>query len=90
MSAQSIQEMIETGKYHGYTFKQIERAFNTVKDPNDWKAPISVWVPGEFVDIIVRAVQFYTATTPNAQFDNATCRWLIQSPGYRMGPAGDH
>jgi hypothetical protein len=90
MNAQTIQEMVKSGTYHGYTFEQIEQAFDAVKDPNDWKAPINVWVAGEFVDIAIRAIQFYTATTATAQFDPSTCRWLVQSPGYRMGPAGDH
>ena len=61
-----------------------------MKDPNDWKAPIAVSLPGEFVLIVVAAIKFYTATIPEVTLDVSTMRYTVTSIGYRAGPAGDH
>lgn len=76
-------------KYKGFTIQAIEQAFNAVKDPRDWKAPISTTVPKESKDLVVAAIEFYTATIPVvAEMING--HFAISSEGYRNGPAGDH
>jgi len=75
--------------HKGYTYGQLREAFTAAHDPKDWKAPISVWVPGEAVMLTVAAIEFYTATNPKVQLNTETMRYLITSEGYRQGPAGD-
>jgi len=38
----------------------------------------------------VRWKRHVTATTPRVSLHTATMRYLVESEGYRMGPAGDH
>ena len=75
-----------------YTQDQLSQAFDAICDPADWKAPIAAWVSGEGVNLAVAAIQHFTATTPSvaACLNQAPIRYLIESVGYRMGPAGDH
>ena len=73
-----------------YTLNQLEKAFKAVQNPNDWKAPISAAVKGEAVNLVVEAVKHYTATVPTISLNTNSMTYLIESEGYRMGPAGDH
>ena len=79
-----------TEVYEGYTEAELRLAFDAVKDPQDWKAPIAAEMPGEVVMPVVAAIKFYTATVPTVSLDVTTMRYYITSPGYRAGPAGDH
>lgn len=75
-----------------YTQEQLSDAFDAICDPADWKAPVSAWVSGEGVPLAVAAIQHFTATTPtvSACLNRAPIRYLVESIGYRAGPAGDH
>ncbi len=73
-----------------YTLNQLEKAFEAVQNPNDWKAPICAAVKGEAVNLVVEAVKYYTATVPTISLNTNSMTYLIESEGYRMGPAGDH
>ena len=73
----------------GYTEEQLQDAFNKVKNPDDWKAPIkaTVEVEGpEEVELICFAVNFYTATPCDA-CDEPDGKATFTAPGYRRGPA---
>ena len=82
-----IDEMITPS---GYKVGELRVAFDAICDPTDWKAPISAAVRGEMVLPCVAAIQYYTATTPTVGLDVQSMTYIIQSEGYRAGPAGDH
>ena len=73
-----------------YRIADLETAFRAVCDPDDWKAPIAAWCCGEAVLPICEAIRFYTATDPKVELDTNRMRYLVNSEGYRAGPAGDH
>lgn len=76
--------------HNGYTRNQLKEAFDAVSDPKDWKGPIVATMRGEAVLVVVAAIEFYTATTPRVSLDTRTMTYVVESEGYRMGPAGDH
>lgn len=76
--------------YKGFTYGALKAAFDAVKNPTDWKAPIAVWLPGEAVLLAVAAIEFFTATQVQVALDQANMKYYLESEGYRMGPAGDH
>jgi hypothetical protein len=88
--AQAAYDMATTGVYKGFTHQALSDAIDRLTDPTDWRGPISTWVPGELVLVAVAAIEFYTATTPTVQLNTSTMQYLIESVGYRQGPAGDH
>jgi len=73
-----------------FTQTQLTDAFNKIKDPTDWKNPICARVKGEAVTLVVAAIQHFTATDPTVQLNQNTMDYIIESEGYRMGPAGDY
>jgi hypothetical protein len=76
--------------YKGYEVETLRAVFSAAHDPKDWRGPIAVSVSGESVMPTVAAIEFFTATTPRVTLNTATMKYLIESEGYRMGPAGDH
>lgn len=76
--------------YKNYSLEDLKSAFDKVADPDDWRGEIATSMPGECVNLVVAAIQFYTATNPKVALDIKTMRYLVTSKGYRMGPAGDH
>jgi hypothetical protein len=76
--------------YKTYTYGELSKAFDAVKNPNDWKAEIAAFMPGDAVMVVVSAIEFFTATQPVVRLDTRTMRYLVISEGYRNGPAGDH
>ena len=93
-TAAELGEAVRAGKpvWRGFTVDGLDKAFELVKPPEDWKAPIAVYVTGELVNVVIAAIQFYTATDPTGTYvpSNWPAAWLIESVGYRAGPAGDH
>ena len=75
-------------RFKGYDLDDLRKVFGQVCDPNDWKAPIAVWVLGEAVMAVVAAIEFMTATHPRVDLDVHRMRYLVTSEGYRNGPAG--
>ena len=82
-----------TAVYKGYSYELLKETFDKVHLPDDWKAPIAVTVPGELVNLTVASIEFFTGTTPQVtylppkEFD-LCIRYMIESEGYRNGPAG--
>lgn len=69
---------------------ELTNAFNAVCDKADWKRPIKATIAAEAATLTVEAIMFFTATeatvtpTADAQFV------IVETIGYRAGPAGDH
>ncbi len=73
----------------GYRLDQLAAAFDRVRDPRDWKAPILAVIPVEERPLVEKAVRWFTETTP--EFDpapGATDRLVVRAAGYRLGPSG--
>jgi hypothetical protein len=76
-----------------YSQSQLEIGFKMVQNPLDWKAPICAAVKGEWVSLVVEAVKHFTATIPTVTMRQTPAygiTYLIESVGYRRGPAGDN
>jgi len=91
--AKMEQERIEAEahqEYKGYKVADIRRVFDAISDPEDWRAPISRWIPCDMVGIARVAVEFFTCTELKvvAGPQVLTGYVLVQADGYRMGPAG--
>ena len=77
--------------FHGQTERTLNRAFNAVANPNDWKAPIkTAHVKGVDLQATCAAIVYYTATWPKIDYCPATGGFWVSADGYRAGPAGDH
>lgn len=80
-----------------HPIETLKKAFDKVKDPRDWKAPINAVVKSEDIGAVWEAVVFYTATQPeiiaqdyileNSGEFKIYC-YRVKSEGYRNGPAG--
>lgn len=69
--------------------EELQQAFRTVCNPEDWKAPINAVIKFENRNLVAEAISFMTAT--EATFENLGAgRLRVRSVGYRNGPAGDH
>lgn len=73
----------------GYPLEQLASAFDRVRDPRDWKAPIRAVIPVAERPIVEQAVRWFTETEPRFEaVPDQTDRVLVVAPGYRLGPAG--
>jgi len=82
----------------GFGHEALQAAFERVRDPNDWKAPINFvgYMTDDQIRVTRAAIIYFTATVPEI----TTLRMTglvegektveIRAVGYRMGPAGDH
>jgi hypothetical protein len=69
----------------------LKDAFDKVCDPKDWKAPIYKRIMRRDLDVTLAAIAFFTATSAEVVMDiPGRPDVLIESEGYRNGPAGDH
>jgi hypothetical protein len=74
----------------GYRWEQLAAAFERVRNPRDWKAPIRAEIPAVERPVVEQAVLWFTATVPVfIPARGATDRLVVRAPGYRLGPAGD-
>lgn len=83
--------------YLQYTQAQLEKAFNEICDPADWRNPIDAPVKLDDVLIYISAVEYFTSTQVECipfkdgqqlnEIDGVAYIRLT-SVGYRMGPAG--
>ncbi|MFN0181639.1 MAG: hypothetical protein ACKVZ0_22755 [Gemmatimonadales bacterium] len=71
----------------GYTYQQLARAFDRVRDPRDWRRPVRAEIPVEMEELVARAVVWFTATTP-AFAATERGQLLATAPGYLQGPWG--
>ena len=69
--------------------KRLQAAFDWIKDPRDWRAPIDRVVDGtdpRFLDAFL-ACEHFTATKLQAEHMERTL-FRVRADGYRNGPAG--
>lgn len=82
---------VKTAKY---TQAELQHAFDRVRNPTDWKAPIASNVLDSQMDITIAAIVHFTATSPGfvpaGKNDKGESIYHVTSIGYRAGPAGDH
>ena len=75
--------------------------FELVENKSHWKDPIDTIIElptmgsVEEMNMIYKAVEFFTSTTPKFTFISHDVftnlvYWKVTADGYRMGPAGDH
>jgi len=71
------------------THDRLSAAFDLVRDPTDWRAPIDFTGDLHVDDGLaaIEAIRFFTATTPTLEV-LTTGEVRIKSVGYRAGPAG--
>lgn len=83
-------ERVEVHK--GFTREELQRAFDQLANPKDWRAPIGpVNIPRDKLDLASAAVEFFTATEVKVVVDWPEAEDItIEATGYRAGPAGDH
>lgn len=82
----------------GYTDKELEAAWDEVKNQKDWKEAVDKEVcdkTDEELTCIMYAVGLYTSTqavlTELPVFGGGHSRQTrVRATGYRKGPAGDH
>jgi len=73
----------------GYRFEQLASAFDRVRDPQDWKAPIRAVITAVERPVIEKAVRWFTETEPRfEEIPGEADRLIVVAPGYRLGPAG--
>lgn len=79
-------------RFRGYTPAELAAAFSRVCDPDDWRAPISAWVSAGTIDVVIAAIEFFTATEPKVAglgvMVGKPGMVLVEAVGYRAGPAG--
>jgi hypothetical protein len=74
----------------GYRMEQLAAAFDRVRNPRDWKAPIRAVIPVTQRPVVEKAVLWFTDTVPEfVAAPGETDRLVVSAPGYRHGPAGD-
>ena len=83
MPVLSVEEMT------GMTATELERAFELVRNPEDWRGRIDAVVENADVPAVCMAIRFYTATEPSVM-PLGGGRSRVLALGYRRGPAGDH
>jgi len=85
------EQMFDVKKHTGFTEKALEAAFKLVADKDHWKNPIDIVIarPDMGLEVIDKAVEFYTATAPVFTPVNGNLVH-VEADGYYAGPAGDH
>lgn len=74
----------------GYRMEQLAKAFDRVRNPRDWKAPIRAVIPAAERPVVEKAVRWFTETEPDfTPAPDAPDRLVVSAPGYRLGPAGE-
>jgi hypothetical protein len=72
----------------GYRQDQLAAAFDRVRDPQDWQAPIEAEIhEGERL-VVEKAVEWFTDTSPMfLVLPEASGRLMVRARGYRLGPS---
>jgi len=74
----------------GFRLEQLAAAFDRVRNPRDWKAPIEAVIPDDDRPIVEQAVRWFTGT--EAKFrphGGDPGRLLVVALGYRLGQVDD-
>jgi hypothetical protein len=73
----------------GFSYAQLARAFETVRNPLDWKGPIFADIPEDERRVVQKAVLWFTGTMPVfVTMPSDAHRLMVTAVGYRLGPAG--
>ncbi len=73
----------------GFTHAELTQAFESVRDPVDWRGPIFAEIRSTERQMVKRAVYWFTATIPVfASVPRDPTRLIVTAVGYRLGPAG--
>lgn len=74
----------------GFRLEQLAAAFDRVRHPRDWKAPIRAVIPAVERPVVEKAVLWFTHTVPMFEAaPGATDQLVVTSLGYRLGPVGE-
>lgn len=74
----------------GYRLEQLASAFDRVRDPRDWKAPIRAVILASDRSLVEKAVLWFTNTVPTfTAAESGRDRLVVRAVGYRGGPVGD-
>lgn len=74
----------------GYRLEQLASAFDRVRDPRDWKAPIRAVIPADERPVVEQAVRWFTDTDPVfIDGPGGGKELVVLAPGYRQGPSGE-
>jgi hypothetical protein len=75
----------------GYRQEQLAAAFDRVRDPRDWKAPIEAVIPEGDRVLVEHAVHWFTDTIPMfTALPGASGRLEVRARGYRLGSTNTH
>ena len=83
-------EAYDPRRLTGFRLEQLAAAFDRVRNPRDWKAPIRAVIAAGERSVVEQAVLWFTETV--AVFEPARGeaeRLMVTAPGYRLGPAGN-
>ncbi|MHB1328137.1 MAG: hypothetical protein ACYC2K_08045 [Gemmatimonadales bacterium] len=70
----------------GFRMDQLASAFDRVRDPRDWMAPIRAVIQAEDQILVAKAVLWFTGTVARFEPDPGSAdRLIVVSPGYRLG-----
>jgi hypothetical protein len=73
----------------GFRLDQLAAAFDRVRDPRDWKAPIRAVIQEDQRPVVEQAIRWFTDTEPLFIGGPADASELVVlAPGYRHGPTG--
>ena len=74
----------------GFRLDQLASAFDRVRNPRDWKAPVRAEIPAVARSVTEQAVRWFTDTTPEFEASpEHPGRLTVTARGYRLGQAGD-
>jgi hypothetical protein len=72
----------------GFRREELAAAFHRVRDAHDWKAPIAAEIPEAERQVVKKAVEWFTDTSPIFQaLPSASGRLMVRARGYRLGPS---
>jgi hypothetical protein len=70
----------------GFQLEQLAGAFDRVRDPRDWKAPIEAVIAAAERPLVEKAVLWFTDTVPFfSAIAGAPDRLAVRAMGYRLG-----
>jgi hypothetical protein len=70
----------------GYQLEQLAAAFDRVRDPRDWKAPIEAVIAAAERPLVEQAVLWFTDTVPVfSAIAGTPDRLAVRAKGYRLG-----
>jgi hypothetical protein len=72
----------------GYRIEQLAGAFDRVRDPADWQAPVWAVIVADERPLVEKAVLWFTESEPVFERVPGSEELLVvKAPGYRQAPA---